>query len=116
MPLPTVEKIHKDFATTTGNDNRMDKREFRHLYKKMYVNSQPSSLPSALPPLFNEDELNKLSDYVFDTYDFDGAGMRLSLSSIALFPCSLGHLTFEGRTAQRWDLFEKSPTMLFCHS
>ncbi|UJR16855.1 hypothetical protein I4U23_003753 [Adineta vaga] len=75
VPLSIVEKIHKEFETTTGNDNKMDKREFRHLYKKMYVNTQSSSLPSALPPMFSEDELNRMADYVFETYDFDETGL-----------------------------------------
>ncbi|CAF3071393.1 unnamed protein product [Rotaria sp. Silwood2] len=40
----------------------------------MYINSQPSSLPSALPPLLSEHHLDKMSDHVFETYDFDGTG------------------------------------------
>ena len=94
-----VEKIHEEFATTTGNDNKMDKREFRHLYKKMFINTQASSLPSALPPMFSENELNRLSDYVFETYDFDGTGKGITLfvSQISsLFNPLLGFLSFEG--------------------
>ncbi len=70
-----VKKIYKDFIAATGDDNTIDEKEFRRLYKKMYINSQPSSLPSALPPLYTEHELNKMSDHVFETYDFDGTGM-----------------------------------------
>ena len=75
VPLSMVKKIYKDFITVTENDNTIDKKEFRRLYKKMYINSQPTSLPSALPPFSTEHELNKMSDHVFETYDFDGTGM-----------------------------------------
>ncbi|CAF1051843.1 unnamed protein product [Rotaria sordida] len=40
----------------------------------MYVNSEPSSLPSGLPPLYTEHELNKMSDHVFETYDYEETG------------------------------------------
>ncbi|CAF2645211.1 unnamed protein product [Rotaria sp. Silwood2] len=40
----------------------------------MYINSQPSSLLSALPPLLTEHDLDKMSDHVFEIYDFDGTG------------------------------------------
>ncbi|CAF1159002.1 unnamed protein product [Adineta ricciae] len=90
VPLSMVEKIHEEFATTTGNDNKMDKREFRHLYKKMFINTQASSLPSALPPMFSENELNRLSDYVFETYDFDGTGL-LSFEEFAEAYLMLSH-------------------------
>ncbi len=73
--LSMVKKIYKDFLTVTGDDNKIDKKEFRRLFKKMYINSQASSLPSALPPFFTEHKLNKMSDHVFETYDFDGTGM-----------------------------------------
>jgi hypothetical protein len=97
-----VEKIHKDFVTATGDDNVMDKREFRRLFKKMHINTQASSLPSALPPMYSEDELNKMSDYVFETYDFEETGMIFVITSNKLFYSlslyNLGLLTFEGRT------------------
>ncbi|CAF1026698.1 unnamed protein product [Adineta steineri] len=41
----------------------------------MYINSHASSLPSALPTFFTEHDLDKMSDYVFDTYDLNGTGM-----------------------------------------
>jgi Ca2+-binding EF-hand superfamily protein len=75
VPLSMIKKIYKDFVTVTQNDNKIDKTEFRRLYKKMYVNSQASSLPSGLPPFHTEHDLNKMSDHVFETYDFDGTGM-----------------------------------------
>lgn len=70
-----VEKIYKDFSTISEDDKTIDKKEFRRLYKKMYINSHSSSLPSALPPFFTEHELNKMSDHVFETYDYDETGM-----------------------------------------
>jgi hypothetical protein len=75
IPLSMVKKIHKDFITVTENDNKIDKHEFRRLYKKMYINSQSTILPSALPPFFSEHDLNKMADHVFETYDYDGTGM-----------------------------------------
>ena len=80
IPLPMVKKIHKDFDTVTLHDNAIDKREFRRLYKKMYINSKSSSLPSGLPPFFTERELNRMSDDVFETYDFEGAGISFSFT------------------------------------
>ncbi len=70
-----VKKIYKEFVTVTQHDNKIDKKEFRRLYKKMYINSQSSSLPSGLPPLHSEHHLNKMADHVFETYDFEGTGM-----------------------------------------
>ena len=69
-----VEKIYKDFVTATGDDNKVDKTEFRRLFRKMYINSSASSLPSALPPFFTNHDLNKMADHVFETYDAEGTG------------------------------------------
>ncbi len=69
-----VEKIHKDFLSATADDNKMDKKEFRRLYKEMYINSHATIIPSAIP-FFTEHDLKKMSDHVFETYDFDGSGM-----------------------------------------
>ena len=76
VPLEMVEKIYKDFSSVTGNDDTIDKTEFRRLFKKMYIDSQPSSLPSALPPFFSTHELNKMADHVFETYDYEETGMN----------------------------------------
>ncbi|CAF4113047.1 unnamed protein product [Adineta steineri] len=75
VTLPLVKNIHKDFVTATGNDNRMNKIEFRHLYKKMYINTEYISFSGDLPSMFSEEDLNKMSDYVFETYDFEGTGL-----------------------------------------
>lgn len=71
IPLSTVEKIYKEFSIITKNENKMDKKEFRHLYKEMYMNSQTGN---GILLAFNEHDLNKMSDHVFETYDLDGSG------------------------------------------
>ncbi len=68
IPLSTVEQIYKEFLFSTGNENKMDKKQFRSLYKQMYSNNQ-----NTLSFLSDED-LNKMSDHVFHIYDFDGTG------------------------------------------
>jgi len=66
-----VEKIYKDFITGTGQNNRMDKKEFRRLYKEMYISSQTGN---NIAPFLTDNDLDKMSDHVFETYDFDGSG------------------------------------------
>ncbi len=66
-----VEKIYKDFITGTGQNNRMDKKEFRRLYKEMYISSQNGN---NIAPFLTDNDLDKMSDHVFETYDFDGSG------------------------------------------
>ena len=80
IPPSLVAEIYKDFITATGNDNKMDKDEFRRLLRKMYVDSQPTSLPSGLPSFFTKHDLNKMADQVFETYDFEGTGMTFIVS------------------------------------
>ncbi len=86
VPPATLEKMYKDFSSITGNDDKIDKIEFRRLFKKMYIDSQPSSLPSALPPFFSAHDLNKMADHVFETYDVDGTGMILMISHQIVSP------------------------------
>jgi hypothetical protein len=71
VPLPTVEKIYKEFLTVTGNNNKMDKKEFRRLYREMYMSSQSGNNAA---PFLTDHDVDKMSDHVFDTYDFDGSG------------------------------------------
>lgn len=80
VPLDIVKKISKDFSSATGNDDNIDKTEFRRLFKRMYIDSQSSSLPSALPPFFSTHELNKMADHVFETYDYEETGMNFIIS------------------------------------
>ncbi len=74
VPLATGEKIYKDFKAVTGSHNRMDKKEFRRLYKEMYMSSQTGNNAA---PFITEHDLDKMSDHVFEDYDFDGSGLKL---------------------------------------
>lgn len=96
VPLPTVQKIYKDFQSVTGNQNRMDKKEFRRLYKEMYLSSQTGT---NVAPFLTDHDLEKMSDHVFQTYDIDGSGPTFLLfrSSTSLLPFLLGKLAFEGK-------------------
>jgi len=71
IPRPTVEKLHQEFLTTSGKDNRMDKKEFRRLYKELYVSGQTGS---SVPAVISEHDLDKISDRVFKAFDADGSG------------------------------------------
>ncbi len=71
VSLTTVEKIYQNFISITGNNNRMDKNEFRRLYKEMYLNGQNGN---NVAPFITDHDLNKMSDHVFETYDFDASG------------------------------------------
>ncbi|CAF4779431.1 unnamed protein product, partial [Rotaria sp. Silwood2] len=65
IPLITVENIYKDFMKATGNTNRMDKNEFRRLYKEMYMSQQSNN---NIAPFLTDHDLNKMSDHVFEIY------------------------------------------------
>jgi hypothetical protein len=71
VPLPTVEKIYKEFMLATGNHNRMDKNEFRRLYKEMHMSNQTGT---NVAPFLTDHDLDKIAGHVFETYDFDGSG------------------------------------------
>lgn len=59
----------------------MDKKEFRRLYKTMYMANQTGN---NVAPFLTDHDLDKMSDHVFETYDFDGSGLfsffKISLS------------------------------------
>jgi len=71
IPRATVERLHQEFIATTGKDNRMDKKEFRRLYKELYVNGRTGS---TVPAVISEHDLEKISDRVFKAFDADGSG------------------------------------------
>ncbi|CAF1417342.1 unnamed protein product [Rotaria sordida] len=76
IPRDKVEKLYQEFITSSGNDNRMDKKEFRRLYKEMYLSRQVGSeqgSPSA-PAMWSEHDLEKMSDHVFKAFDREGSG------------------------------------------
>ncbi|CAF1137247.1 unnamed protein product [Adineta ricciae] len=87
VPLPTVEKIYKDFQEVTLKNNKMDKKEFRQLYKEMYLSSQHGN---NVAPFLSDHDLDKMSDHVFETYDFDGSG-KLSFEEFAEVYLMLNH-------------------------
>ena len=69
--MATVEQIHRDFQSVTGSTNRLDKKQFRHLYKQMYLASQTGN---NVAPFVTDHDLDKMSDHVFEIDDFDGSG------------------------------------------
>src|SRR5205085_974933 len=69
-----VEKLYQEFITTTGKDNRMDKKEFRRLYKELYTSGQTGS---NMPAVISEHDLEKISDRVFKAFDADGSGKKI---------------------------------------
>jgi len=71
IPRATVEKLHQEFVATTGKDNRMDKKEFRRLYKALYTSGQTGT---SVPAVISEHDLEKISDRVFKAFDADGSG------------------------------------------
>ena len=77
VPLSIVEKIYKEFIMVTKDENKMEKKEFRRLYKEMYMNSQTGN---DVLSFFSEHDLDKMSDHVFETYDSDGTGRTFLFS------------------------------------
>lgn len=71
IPRATVEALHQEFITTTGKDNRMDKKEFRRLYKALYTSGQTGT---SVPAVISEHDLEKISDRVFKAFDGDNSG------------------------------------------
>lgn len=86
IPRATVEKLYQEFVATTGKDNRMDKKEFRRLYKALYTSGQTGT---SVPAVISEHDLEKISDRVFKAFDADGSGKKTfhsSLISLSSFP------------------------------
>ncbi len=81
VPLATIEKIYKDFKVVKGPHNRMDKKEFRRLYKEMYMSSQTGNNAA---PFITEHYLDKMSVHVFEDYDFDGSDLKLFYSDFLI--------------------------------
>jgi hypothetical protein len=79
IPLPTVEKVYDNFISSIGNNNKMDKKEFRRLYKEMYLNGQNGTNSA---PFLTDHDLDKMSDHVFETYDIDGSGFTFYLRKL----------------------------------
>jgi hypothetical protein len=71
IPRAKVEKLHQEFVATTGKDNRMDKKEFRRLYKELYTSGHTGT---SVPAVISEHDLEKISDRVFKSFDADGSG------------------------------------------
>jgi len=71
IPKATVEKLYQEFITTTGKDNRMDKKEFRRMYKELYTSGKTGT---SVPAVISEHDLEKISDRVFKAFDTDNSG------------------------------------------
>jgi len=71
IPRGTVERLYQDFVAQTGKDNRMDKKEFRRLYKELYTSGQTGN---SVPAVISEHDLEKISDRAFKAFDMDGSG------------------------------------------
>jgi len=71
IPRATVERLYQEFVAQTGKDNRMDKKEFRRLYKELYSSGHTGT---TVPAVISEHDLEKLSDRVFKSFDSDGSG------------------------------------------
>jgi len=71
IPRATVERLYQEFMSTTGKDNRMDKKEFRRLYKELYTSGRTGT---TVPAVISEHDLEKISDRVFKAFDGDGSG------------------------------------------
>jgi len=71
IPRATVERLYQEFIATTGKDNRMDKKEFRRLYKELYTSGHTGT---SVPAVISEHDLEKISDRVFKAFDADGSG------------------------------------------
>ena len=71
IPRATVEKLYQEFVATTGKDNRMDKKEFRRLYKELYTSGRTGT---SVPAVISEHDLEKISDRVFKAFDADNSG------------------------------------------
>jgi Ca2+-binding EF-hand superfamily protein len=77
IPRATVEKLYTEFVATTGKDNRMDKKEFRRLYKELYTSGRTGT---SVPAVISEHDLEKISDRVFKAFDNDNSG-KITLAS-----------------------------------
>lgn len=80
IPRATVDQLYQEFIATTGKDNRMDKKEFRRLYKALYTSGQTGT---AVPAVISEHDLDKISDRVFKAFNTDGSG-KIKIDSIII--------------------------------
>jgi len=71
IPRATVEKLYQEFITTAGKNGKLDKKEFRRLYKELYTSGQTGS---SVPAVISEHDLEKMSDRVFKAFDAEGSG------------------------------------------
>ncbi|UJR24491.1 hypothetical protein I4U23_005866 [Adineta vaga] len=101
VPLTTVEQIYKEFQHITGTNNKMDKKQFRHLYKQMYISAQSRTNTA---PFIKDHDLDKMSDHVFEIYDSDGSG-KLTFEEFAELYLMLNH--YSGKTSNGVTYREK---------
>jgi len=73
VPRETVEKLYQEFSVASGKNNKLDKKEFRRLYKEMMVSSQ-TPLVSGTTEHDQEKYIEKVADRVFKAFDVDNTG------------------------------------------
>ncbi|CAF3830565.1 unnamed protein product [Adineta steineri] len=76
IPRDKVDKLYQEFITSTGKDNRMDKKDFRRFYKEMFLSRQvhaEGTGPSA-PIMWSDHDLDKFANHVFKAFDREGSG------------------------------------------
>jgi len=80
VPRETVEKLYQEFAAASGKNNKLDKKEFRRLYKEMMLGSGTGmgSTHTALVAGTTEHDqdkyIEKVADRVFKAFDTDNTG------------------------------------------
>ncbi|CAF0981000.1 unnamed protein product [Didymodactylos carnosus] len=80
VPKATVEKLYQEFSVASGKDNRMDKKEFRRLYKELMASRTAVTTTSGVTgtsstvTVISDHDADKIADRVFKTFDSDGSG------------------------------------------
>jgi len=74
VPRATVEKLYQEFAVASGKNNKIDKKEFRRLYKEMMLADGNLVGGKALTGHDQEKHIDKVADRVFKAFDADGSG------------------------------------------
>jgi len=99
IPRATVEKLYQEYIATSGKDHKMDKKEFRRLYKTLYSSGQTGN---AIPAVISEHDLEKMSDRVFKAFDAEGNG-KLTFEEFvnAYLLCSQYNMTAKSTTLPR---------------
>jgi len=74
VPRATVEKLYQEFSVASGKNNKMDKKEFRRVYKEMMTSTGTHSTLTGKTEHDQEKYLDKVADRVFKAFDTDNSG------------------------------------------